>query len=54
MHLVGISNVGLQTKLERRYITRDTGTVIQNANMEIEDRMHKAQIPPRRCDKLRL
>jgi hypothetical protein len=44
VHCVGMSNVGLQTIPEWRYITPNTKIFIQNASMEIEERIHRAQV----------
>ena len=44
VHCVGMLNMGLQTIPEWRYITPHTKMYLQNASMEIEDRIHRAQV----------
>ena len=43
VHCVGMLNMGLQTIPEWRYITPHTKMFLANANMEIEQRIHRAQ-----------
>lgn len=43
VHCVGMLDMGLQTIPEWRYITPHTKMFLQNANMEIEERIHGAQ-----------
>jgi hypothetical protein len=43
VHCVGMLDMGLQTIPEWRYITPHTKMFLQNANMEIEERIHRAQ-----------
>ena len=43
VHCVGMLDLGLQTIPEWRYITPHTKMFLQNANMEIEERIHRAQ-----------
>ncbi|KAI4158608.1 MAG: hypothetical protein LQ342_007260 [Letrouitia transgressa] len=43
VHCVGMLNMGLQTIPEWRYITPHTKMYLTNANMEIEQRIHRAQ-----------
>lgn len=43
VHCVGMLNLGLQTIPEWRHITPHTKMFLQNANMEIEERIHRAQ-----------
>lgn len=42
-HCVGMLNLGLQTVPEWRHITPHTKMYLQNASMEIEERVHRAQ-----------
>lgn len=44
VHCVGMLNMGLQTIPEWRYITPHTKMFLQNANMEVEERIHRAQV----------
>ena len=43
VHCVGMLDLGLQTIPEWRYITPHTKMFLHNANMEIEERIHRAQ-----------
>ena len=43
VHCVGMLNMGLQTVPEWQFITPHTKMFLQNANMEIEERIHRAQ-----------
>lgn len=43
VHCVGMLHMGLQTIPEWRYITPHTKMYLENANMEIEERIHRAQ-----------
>ena len=43
VHCVGMLDLGLQTIPEWRYLTPHTKMFLQNANMEIEERIHRAQ-----------
>lgn len=43
VHCTGMLNLGLQTVPEWRHITPHTKMFLQNANMEIEERVHRAQ-----------
>ena len=43
VHCVGMLDLGLQTIPEWRYITPHTKMFLQNANLEIEERIHRAQ-----------
>jgi hypothetical protein len=43
VHCTGMLNMGLQTIPEWRYITPHTKMFLQNASMEIEERIHRAQ-----------
>ena len=43
VHCVGMLDLGLQTIPEWRYITPHTKMYLHNANMEIEERIHRAQ-----------
>ena len=43
VHCVGMLDMGLQTIPEWRYMTPHTKMFLQNANMEIEERIHRAQ-----------
>ena len=43
VHCVGMLNLGLQTISEWRYITPHTKMILQNASMEMEERLHRAQ-----------
>ena len=43
VHCVGMLDLGLQTIPEWRHITPHTKMFLQNANMEIEERIHRAQ-----------
>lgn len=44
VHCTGMLNMGLQTIPEWRHITPHTKMFLQNANMEIEERIHRAQL----------
>lgn len=44
VHCAGMLNMGLQTIPEWRYITPHTKMFLQNASMEIEERIHRAQV----------
>lgn len=44
VHCVGMLNMGLQTIPEWRYITPHTKMFLQNASMEMEERIHRAQM----------
>ena len=44
VHCVGMLNIGLQTIPEWRYITPHTKMFLQNASMEVEERIHRAQV----------
>lgn len=44
VHCVGMLNMGLQSIPEWRYITPHTKMFLQNANMEVEERIHRAQV----------
>ena len=44
VHCTGMLNMGLQTIPEWRYITPHTKMFLQNASMEIEERIHRAQV----------
>lgn len=43
VHCVGMLNMGLQTVAEWHYITPLTRVFLQNASLELEDRIHRAQ-----------
>ncbi|KAG8533137.1 uncharacterized protein KY384_001920 [Bacidia gigantensis] len=43
VHCVGMLDLGLQTIPEWKYITPQTKMFLQNASMEIEERIHRAQ-----------
>lgn len=43
VHCVGMLDMGLQTIPEWRYVTPHTRMFLQNASMEIEERIHRAQ-----------
>ena len=43
VHCTGMLNLGLQTIPEWRHITPQTKMFLQNASMEIEERVHRAQ-----------
>ncbi len=44
VHCVGMLTMGLQTIPEWRYITPHTKMFLQNASMELEERIHRAQV----------